>query len=420
MSRITDLERLAFAAKHAGLSRREFLERAAQAGIIAGAAAFNGSALFAQTPTPPSNVRIGTGFVPAPGLSLVGSISNGSTLTISKPGGGFGAKPHDPKPLLWMPFDTSAAPSSLGRVTSGIVSGQFTYSGTGGADGAGCYVGDASDGVGTNAWTVELNSDAWSGSTYDWNSYGLHLYVYRKAKKTFGHYDGNDYPNKNIKILRTWGLSPSGGLQYPCYLLGASNGRIGLDGLPNSPYMDYGIPYAVRSSADGIANAWYVEEFQVKGNTDGATPDADLRWEVNGGGPLIQFPCTTWGTWHLSLKNATGDDNDGRVRRLYAVHYVVEGGGPTWVPTPAGNRYYADDLYVDDSWCRVMISDESSWPTNPGTGAGTSTREIQIPTAWADGSISFVLRQGQHASLSGKSLYVILQDGTALKAGLFA
>jgi hypothetical protein len=414
MSKITDLEVLASAAKHAGWSRRKFLARAAQAGLVAGATAFNRSSLFAQALKPPTNVRIGAGFVPAPGFSLAGSMSNGSTLTITKSGGGFGTKPYDAKPLLWMPFDTSATPSSLGRVTSGLISGHFAYSASGGSDGGGCYVGDASDGVGMNTWVVRLASDAWTGSTYDWNSYGQRTYVYRKAKKTFGHYDSNDDSTKNIKILRIWNTNNT----YPDIYFAISNGRFGAEGL-HSPYEDYTMSYAVRSSADGIANAWYVEEFQIKNNSDGVTADADFRWYVNGSGPLCQFPNTSWLENTLSFKNASGDANDGRIRWMYAVHYVVEGEPPGWVPTPAGNRYYADDVYVDDSWCRVMVSDETSWPTSAGTGAGTSTREIQIPTAWSDTSVSFVLRQGQHASLSGKTLYVVVADGTALKVGSF-
>jgi len=85
-----------------------------------------------------------------------------------------------------------------------------------------------------------------------------------------------------------------------------------------------------------------------------------------------------------------------------------------------------DVLYVDDSLCHIIISEEAAWDaatapsfSNPGDPEVFYVREPQIPTAWADTSITCQIRQGTHASLSGKYLYVIDSSGVSQKIGQF-
>jgi hypothetical protein len=86
--------------------------------------------------------------------------------------------------------------------------------------------------------------------------------------------------------------------------------------------------------------------------------------------------------------------------------------------TDAGPNYtYHTDIYIDDSWCQVFISDESAWTVS--TTHSAQDRKT-IPTAWADGQIQFVVRKGAHASLAGKYLYVRKSDETVLRIGRFS
>jgi hypothetical protein len=82
---------------------------------------------------------------------------------------------------------------------------------------------------------------------------------------------------------------------------------------------------------------------------------------------------------------------------------------------PADYFYYGPTL-VEDSRCRVIVSDESTWNTAYEVD---SVRDFCLPTEWADTEITVVLRQGIHSSLSGKYLYVVKSDGSALKIGSF-
>jgi hypothetical protein len=72
----------------------------------------------------------------------------------------------------------------------------------------------------------------------------------------------------------------------------------------------------------------------------------------------------------------------------------------------AGDRYWADDVYLDTTWARVMLADQPTW-------AASTHREIQIPQSWSsDGSsIGIVVNQGTFASGSTAYLYVIDASG---------
>jgi hypothetical protein len=69
------------------------------------------------------------------------------------------------------------------------------------------------------------------------------------------------------------------------------------------------------------------------------------------------------------------------------------------------NSYvYFDDVYIDDSWARVVIADQ------PTLEASTH-REIQIPSAWSDTSVTITVNQGSFPSLVGAYLYIIDSNG---------
>jgi hypothetical protein len=75
---------------------------------------------------------------------------------------------------------------------------------------------------------------------------------------------------------------------------------------------------------------------------------------------------------------------------------VANNGAQTWT-------FWCDNVYFDKTPARVEIGDASTW-------AACTNREIQIPSAWSDGtpgSITLTVNQGTFESLIGKYIYVI-------------
>jgi len=344
-------------------------------------------------------------FTPQPGFT--GSLV-GSTLTIGRGAGGFGTKANAATPLLYMPLATSVAPSALGRVTSSRTLEGLTFSATGGADGNGCLTGTGVNGAGDNVWTVRLESDDWAGYTYDWNSYDQKIFISRLVKKNFGDLSGTTAAY-NVKDVRFWGRSAGGLIQAPSTYFSPSLGRFGTENLPNSPYFDYVMNETVRANAGSIQNRWYREEIVIKVNSaatnTGPTTDQEYKWSVDGGNYILKSPYTTYDTFYLRWKNASGDVNDGRLRTMFPVHKVVDSGTGSRPVAPVGSVYQVDDLYVDDSWCRVVAGDSSTY--------ASCTDRWPLPViAWSDTSVTV-----NTASTPYKNVFVVPNTDVSLYAG---
>ena len=71
---------------------------------------------------------------------------------------------------------------------------------------------------------------------------------------------------------------------------------------------------------------------------------------------------------------------------------------------PDGSHVYMTDIYVDDTYARVMIGDAP-------TLAASKHREIQIPQSWTDNGssaqISIVVHQGTFANNASAYLFVV-------------
>jgi hypothetical protein len=381
-------------------SRREFLARLAQAGIGVGAIGIEGTrGVFAQRPpSPPGNVKIGAPVRAQPeGAYLItGEILNGATVTVVATGGGFGIKPNGEKPLFWLPFETDVNLSALSRAASygGTINGTLGTSVL------------APNSVGSLGWDLRGNN---SGQTqiimddFPLGSNNPKVYISAKrnhdfdivAKAATNTLTPNDFNNKVFHLV----TSPFG-----------------------TPYL---WTWHERYEATFVSGQYY----HTVNDTDRPRPLPD------------DFPWygSSWITHELVFDPGTADTQDCRFewwrqgRCLYPTtmrtYCLTTGCTPIIaVAVDHMNQYvgdsayvYYDSLYVDDSWCRVVISDETTYAaTAYGPAATPYLREIQIPTAWADGAVSFVLRQGSHASLSNKCLYVVTSDGTATKAGSFS
>ena len=77
-----------------------------------------------------------------------------------------------------------------------------------------------------------------------------------------------------------------------------------------------------------------------------------------------------------------------------------DGGGNS----PPSITWWMDDIYVDNSFSRVMIG-------NASTYAASTHFEMQIPTAWSNTSISTKVNQGSFAGSQQAYLYVLDANG---------
>jgi len=146
-----------------------------------------------------------------------------------------------------------------------------------------------------------------------------------------------------------------------------------------------------------------------------------------------------WKTDEWQFHQGAIDVSEGtiKVMRNGVVHTHSPNGGATFVtrttaaPTLmfrfaymqsakiSGGKFFSDILYLDDSFCHIIISDEPTWEAATASPEVFFEREIQIPTGWIDLEVKFTLRQGIHTTLAGKSLYVVDSAGTAQKTGQF-
>jgi hypothetical protein len=72
---------------------------------------------------------------------------------------------------------------------------------------------------------------------------------------------------------------------------------------------------------------------------------------------------------------------------------------------PDNCRYFAD-IYLDTSLARVVLG-------NAATLDACTLREVQIPTAWSESSISIVANLGAMSSGQTAYLFVVDSDGIA-------
>jgi len=80
--------------------------------------------------------------------------------------------------------------------------------------------------------------------------------------------------------------------------------------------------------------------------------------------------------------------------------------GHMWVNAELNKHFYiwVDDLYIDNTQARVEIGNNAVWEN-------CTKREIQIPTAWSDGSITFTANQGSFQAGNTVYLYIVDQNG---------
>jgi hypothetical protein len=70
------------------------------------------------------------------------------------------------------------------------------------------------------------------------------------------------------------------------------------------------------------------------------------------------------------------------------------------------DTFYLDEIYIDTTWSRVEIGNNSVY-------SSCTHREIQIPTAWSDTEITVTVNQGSFGNGESAYLFVIDSNGSA-------
>ncbi len=311
------------------------------------------------------------------------TMAHGQAITIT--GTSFGTK-SPAKPQVWAPFDSDINPSSLGMITSWYAPESVnmqTWVSNCGPDGSGCAQGSPYDGEDYNtAWWglgVDTSSQGW-----DYNDFSQKSYVFKKIRHTFAFVG-------NTKVFRNIGDTAANDVLQTYSNDGWGPEYCG-DGYTNSVYFN-------PPSSWYASTVWNTSEYFVQANSNTSTYNGYYRWDINGSNAMV---CD-------SRSGGTCQPNDKQVyiagsgcgnMNIYNVLYLS-----THNTYPAaGSRVYGDDLYLDNTWARVMICSGSTW-------AARGTCEIQIPTAWSSTEVSIVANQGEIPDDTTRYLYVVDSAG---------
>lgn len=361
--------------------------------------------------TPPTN----TGFAADSGFSITGQFADGQIITINRPAGGFGTKTGGGLPLYYYPhevdddFNATYSRGTLG-VTDGtqhsFTSAEFPTNSAGSVD------------------VAQNDTDGNAGRVYQWNSPSQQVYFFVHRKVTPAPDTWNESPySANFKQFRAR-ASMNDGVPNTYIVTGA--GVSTESPAASSDTMGGGIYHVTSLASDymsgysgavyqGLGTAWHRCEGWFRASTgDGVSNGQIIHW-VNGA-RIYYFPETTI--------PGVRPDNAG---------FVTRNSDPTWVgwnqlamaqcsnqtsgsPIPPNSHIYYGPTLIDDSTCRVLVSDESSLNTSTTV---TRVRDFCIPISWTDTQIQVLVRKGVHSTLTGKYLWVHLSDGyTALRIGV--
>lgn len=302
-----------------------------------------------------------------PSISGVsGTITHGSTITIS--GSSFGSKggTNANKPLIWADFESSINPTSLGHLTAWDGNDNLTRN-VGGTQ----YGLSGANAVGTRATGV--------------NAFGFVVQhtmtkLYLSGKRRY-----SNVGSSNMKFFRIWNDASS-----------STAASTVSGGIVNDESCDQ----ADRFQGSPLtANAFRMEEFiwsQSTSNTGGA-------------------PQTGNGTYRFTMNGTVEQEHPGTLCTHLTANYG-QGLGLQVIDTfdtngelPNGTTIHFDDLYVDNTWAHVIVG-------NAATLAASTVREVQIPSAWSDTSISVTVNRGSFGTTDTAYVYVI-DSANAASAG---
>jgi hypothetical protein len=351
-----------------------------------------------------------SGFTREAGFDISGTFTDGQSVTITDTQSRFGTKIGGGKPWIYQPMSGSYNPDP-------------TYS-----RGTAIALGDAGFEYMTTFDTSEVCPSGGTGvlksvkddSHGSWGVRGISngfCYVFTHRRYNWDVF--NDAVSSNLKSFRM--RTQFGGVTPPncdiyISLQSANYPRACVTNF-GYPTLSGGIPQTSRTNLDTAHSTirqqnWHRFELEFRPSSAYNVADCTLVPWINGARP------TAGGTSTQTWPNGT----DG---------FISHGNGTVDVTTvyddiffdqisnnlePAGAAALYGPTLWDDSRCRVIVSDEATWNTSSTV---MPVRDFCVPTTWAAGSITFLLRQGVHSTLFGKYLWVVKSDGSALKIGRF-
>ncbi len=204
----------------------------------------------------------------------------------------------------------------------------------------------------------------------------------------------------------------------------------------NNKNFAYSVCCGPYGDGSGVAANWYTGYAEPA--LDNATT-APAQWGINDDGTSLQFPddngnghywnfgTNPFGRWlKIEVAMKLTPNSDGYVNVWENGKLMIGYAGPTdkysgnnrtvgiggyAVPFGEPNNWrYFEDIYLDTSLARVMLGNAPSL-------AESTIREMQIPTAWSDGSVTFTVNLGQFTSGETAYLYVFNASGVANTVG---
>jgi len=314
--------------------------------------------------------------------SVSGTISNGSSITIS--GSGFGTK-TTPAPWVWDNFEDGTNANLVGTSPKGIWQEYYSvgttypkYSTTA------AYAGSLGAKK-TTAQAEEFVSYGASGLNSDEMYYSI---MFKWTEDVIN--DSGAEPVMKLTRLNTQGdfYSPQPSI-YTTLRTGTGNGwtygdaRNGTGDLYNEPFLLY-----------VTLNTWHRIEVYWKLSTAGV---ANGKVEF-----YIDNVEKEDGLWDNVITRATGYANQKSDNFLLP---MMQSLGSTNIYS-----FYADDVYVDRTRARVEVCNTATW-------SARTRCEIQIPSAWSDTAITFTGNQGTSSNFSNSYLYVIDKNGNVNSNG---
>lgn len=310
--------------------------------------------------------------------SVAGEVGHGNTLTIM--GNSFGQKPNA-APRYWADFEAGIQPRDLGQAaTWDDLRGELSAA-KNRVRSTSALRSDVSSTSGSHGPIIRrMNSDKW--------------YIFLKRYYDFDIATNQGPIGFNLKTIRFWPEKMGGSLPYGNNIYINYQGREQLgNGRAYNEYTTIDGPEWFRNVAPYRWGKWQSEEvIYESGGID--TQDGTFDW--------IRDGILVWNDRKWRMRTNERPNNYQQIFLDQVSNGT--GPGPLWI--------YYDDIYMDDTWARVMLCDNANW-------THCRQKEIQIPSAWSDGRIEFVLNLGDFDTASQSLfLYVVTAEGTVNHRGM--
>jgi hypothetical protein len=306
-------------------------------------------------------------------------------------GTGFGVKPTGP-PLVYADFENGLDPSPLGVLQQWHQVLNMTWD----SDEGFRHTGGAKADDGDGSWALRVDST----NPY-WNAEGQPFYIYRRTRQNFIiPANATDY-SVNWKDWRTWNDIDSE--KWPNIYTSPSHDRVYVE---QGGANECGEETGFYSEMGILTQRWKTEEIVVKASFGYKQKDGTLQMLRNNqtiaNGTIMTLPPV----YELDCATSAYMNNN----------YVVSGVAANksdWEDPyqwSTDNRYWADDVYVDTTWARVILTNSPEYNLSRRV-------EIQVPAAWSSQNITITAKTADLPCGSTAYLYVVDGAGTRSAPG---